>query len=117
MITDNALVIANGARPMMIFSTIPNNSLSMMKAATQLESLSDHLNVIPFIIEAEDEWYCVFAKEKWVVETIQWVCDTPAPEAHRNRQSGLLFRYTPNAVSNYEPEQPVRCFTPVQLDH
>ena len=111
ILVEHALLIDRGVRPLTLFSSISSDSLTMLKVATRLETMSIGTSAIPFVIDRSNGVAeCGFAQKRWVIDVMTWLFnDVKGSNFHR--VMGLLLGYSVDAIENFERQQSVRMFT------
>ena len=75
----------------------------MLRVATRLESSAEP-GALPFVIDHQDGKASFgYAAARWVLDLYEWITrDTAIPQEQRERVTGLLLGYAPEAISRYE---------------
>lgn len=103
LLTEHAYLIARGARPMALAGWCPADPNVMLRVATRLESATQD-GALPFVLDHHDGNATFgYAAARWVLDLYEWISrDTAIPQEQRERITGLLLGYAPDAISRYE---------------
>lgn len=103
LFTEHAYLVARGARPMALAGWCPADPVIMLRVATRLEGAAE-AGALPFVIDHQDGNASFgYAAARWVLDLYEWVVrDMAIPQEQRERVTGLLLGYAPEAISRYE---------------
>jgi len=103
LITEHAYLVARGVRPLALTGWCPADAVVMLRVTTRLESAAE-TGALPFVIDHQDGSASFgYAAARWVLDLYEWIVrDTAVPQEQRERITGLLLGYAPDAISRYE---------------
>jgi hypothetical protein len=101
--SEHAYQIARGTRPMALVGWCPADPMVMLRVATRLETAAEP-GALPFVIDHQDGTASFgYAAARWILDLYEWiVCGAAVPQEQRERITGLLLGYAPEAISRYE---------------
>jgi hypothetical protein len=118
LVREQAYLVARGVRPLAIIGECGTDTVTMMRAATRIETLSVP-GAIPFVCDCKNgAAEFGFAAEPWVVDLFEWVMTadrSAVPTEHRHRVLGLLLGYSAAAVRDFEAHTSGRRFAEVRI--
>ena len=102
LISDAAYLVARGVRPLALVYDGTADQLSMLRMATQLETIGDQ-GCIPLVVDHKDgRAGCGFAAAEWVIDLYEWTTSSVAvPAKHRHAILGLLLGYSTTAIDQH----------------
>jgi hypothetical protein len=118
LVREQAYLVARGVRPLAIVGECSADTMTMMRTATRIETLSVP-GAIPFVCDCKNgaaEYG--YAAEEWVVDLFEWLVTAEGhtvPVEHRHRVLGLLLGYSPSAVRDFQAHTSGRRFSQARL--
>jgi hypothetical protein len=117
LIREHAYLVARGVRALAIVGECSTDTVTMLRTATQIETLSVP-GAIPFLCDCQNGFAEYgYAAERWVVDLFEWLMTADAnvvPTDHRHHVLGLLLGYSATAVRDFEAHTSGRRFTDVR---
>lgn len=112
VLAEHSYLVARGVRPMALAGWCTSDPMIMLRAATRLEAVAE-TGALPFVVDHQDGSATFgYAAAPWVLDLYEWLGKGSAvPQEQRERITGLLLGYAPDAISRYEANGTGRRFT------